>query len=187
MTETAINKASYEDLFRVPENMVGEIIAGELVVTPRPSRKHAYSASALGGEIVPPYQFGRGAGPGGWIILFEPEIMLGEHIIVPDLTGWRRDRFPDVEDTNWISVFPDWACEILSPGTVRVDRVKKMPIYSQHSISHLWIIDPTAKTLEVFKLKSGSWILLESFAENDRVRVEPFQEAEIDLGNLWLE
>lgn len=187
MLEPLKKQASYDDLYSIPENMIGEIIDGELVATPRPSRKHVYTSSVLGNELGPPYQFGRGGGPGGWIILDEPEIKLGEHLLVPDLAAWRKDRFPTDEETNWISVVPDWICEILSPGTIRLDRIRKMPVYAQHGVPYLWLIDPIAKTLEAFGLRSGKWVLLASFAENDTVQVEPFHQWEMDLGSLWLE
>ena len=180
-------QAVYDDLFSLPDNMVGEIIDGELIATPRPSRRHGVAASVLGSEILPPYQLGRGGGPGGWIIIDEPEISLGTHILVPDLAGWRRERFLVSEETNWISVSPDWVCEILSPKTVGLDKVRKMPIYAQHGIAHLWLVDPAAKTLDVFRLESNRWVLLATFIENDKVRAEPFQEIEIELENLWLE
>ena len=180
-------QAVYDDLFSLPDNMVGEIIDGELIATPRPSRRHGVAASVLGSEILPPYQLGRGGGPGGWIIIDEPEISLGAHILVPDLAGWRRERFLASEETNLISVSPDWVCEILSPKTVGLDKVRKMPIYAQHGIAHLWLVDPAAKTLDVFRLESNRWVLLATFIENDKVRAEPFDEIEIELGNLWLE
>jgi len=186
MAELAKKKATYEDLYAIPEHMVGEIIDGELVVTPRPSARHTHATSILGGEIVPPYRLGRG-GPGGWIILIETEIMLGEHLLVPDLAGWRKERFPGVPKDNWISISPDWICEILSPSTAPTDKVRKMPIYAQFEIPHLWLIDPLCKTLDVFRLEAGRWMLLAAFAENDKVRAEPFQEVEIELNNLWLE
>jgi len=186
MSETARKKATYDDLYQVPENMTGEIINGELIATPRPSRKHVYATSTLGNEIGPPYHLGRG-GPGGWIILIEPEISFVENILVPDLAGWKRERFPKFEDHNWISVTPDWVCEILSPNSVRTDRIKKMRIYAQHEIRHVWLVDPVQMMLEVFKLESGHWIIIGVFAEDDKVRTEPFQEIEIDLSNLWLE
>jgi hypothetical protein len=44
---------------------------GELVLTPRPSPEHSADASGLSDEIGPPYRFGRGGGPGGWVILDE--------------------------------------------------------------------------------------------------------------------
>ena len=186
MSEPARKPASYEDLFDIPENMTGEIINGELVVHPRPSRKHAYAASALGGELTPAYQFGRGGGPGGWIILEEPEIGLGEHTIVPDFGGWKRERFPVEEPHNWISVAPDWVCEIISPKTALLDRTVKKDIYAKHRVGHLWLIDPINMTLEVYRLGSDTWDSLGTFGGKDKVRTEPFSEIEIDLSNFWL-
>ena len=187
MAELARKQATYEDLFSIAENMTGEIIDGELIVTPRPSRKHVYTASALEIEVGSPYQFGRGGGPGGWIILLEPEIMLGENILVPDLAGWRRERFPGAEETNWISAPPDWVCEVLSPSTLRVDKVRKMPLYAQYGVQYFWLIDPLAKTLDIFSNKSGTWVVEGFFSNDDKVRAEPFKEVEIELSNLWLD
>jgi Uma2 family endonuclease len=186
MAEPAEKSATYDDLSTLPENMTGEIINGELVVAPRPARDHAYAASALGNEVGPAYQFGRGGGPGGWIILHEPEISLGENILVPDLAGWKRERFPTAEAHNWISAPPDWVCEVLSPSTVRRDKIKKMPTYGRHNVPYLWLVDPAARTLDVFRLESGKWVVAGCFADDDKVRVEPFQEVEIDLASLWL-
>jgi Uma2 family endonuclease len=185
MSELAKKKATYEDLCGIPENTIGEIVDGELIVTPRPSRKHARSAFVLGNKIGSPYDLGEG-GPGGWIFLIDPEIGLGEQIVVPDMAGWKRERFPFEEDHKWISAVPDWVCEILSPSTFRTDKVKKMPIYAHHGVGHIWLIEPVAMTMDAFALESGRWVLLASFAENDKVRAEPFQEIEISLEDLWL-
>ena len=186
MGEPAEKKATYDDLYDIPENMIGEIIDGELHVHPRPSPKHAKVSSDLGVIIGAPYRFGRD-GPGGWILLDEPEVRLGGHTMVPDIAGWRKERFPGLAETNWIEVVPDWILEVLSPSTVRLDKTKKMPIYSRHGVKHLWLINPMEKSLDVFALASGGWLLTDSFAENDKVRAEPFREAEIDLAELWLE
>jgi Uma2 family endonuclease len=186
MTEAAKKVATYEDLYSIPENMTGEIIDGELIVTPRPSRRHTFAGSALDKSIGPIYQFGRGGGPGGWIIIVEPEVGFAEHIFVPDLAGWKKERFPYTEETNWISVSPDWVCEVLSPGTFRVDRTKKLTIYAQHGVSHIWLVDPVAESVEVFKLESGRWFLFAVFSENEKMRTEPFDEIEIELADLWL-
>jgi Uma2 family endonuclease len=187
MAGPATKRVVYEDLFDIPENMTGEIINGELIVTPRPSRRHSITTSRLGGAIIPPYDFGRGGGPGGWVILDEPEISFGGNILVPDLAGWKKERFPIEEPHNWISVAPDWVCEILSPGTAQVDRVEKMPIYAQHQVSHAWLIDPILKTLEVFRFEPGRWVVLGVYSKSAKVRAEPFSEIELDLGILWLE
>lgn len=185
MSEPARKKATYEDLYAIPENMTGEIINGELIVTPRPSRKHIYAASALGGELVPFYQFGRGGGPGGWVILDEPEIQFGEHTLVPDFAGWKVERYPEEEPHNWISVSPDWVCEIISPNTETYDRDEKMSIYAEHRVPYVWLINPIIALLEAYKLLSEGWFRFAMFSGNKIVRVEPFQETEIDLGSLW--
>ncbi len=184
MSEPAKKKATYEDLYGIPENMIGEIIDGELTVLPRPSRKHIYASSALDGKLNPPYQFGSG-GPGGWIILVEPEIQLGEHTVVPDLAGWKKERFIWEEDQNPISVTPDWICEILSPSTCQLDRMKKMPIYAAHGVRYFWLLDPIAKILDTYRLESNGWLPVARFYENDKIRSEPFQEIEFDLGDLF--
>ena len=185
MSKPAKKKATYQDLYGVSSDMTGEIIDGELIVTPRPSRKHTYATSALGSAIIHSYQFGRNGGPGGWVIIIEPEIKLGEHIMVPDLAGWREERYLDEEPHNWISVPPDWTCEMLSPSTRRLDRMEKMPIYAQYGVHYLWLTDPEEKTLEVYRLKEGEWVVTKLFKDEVRVRAEPFTEIEIDLSDLW--
>jgi Uma2 family endonuclease len=116
-------------------------------------------------RLTQPFQFGEG-GPGGWIIILEVEIMPGQHLLVPDLSGWKREHFPGLPKENRISAPPDWVCEILSPGTARLDRVRKMPVYAQFRVPYLWLIDLTEKSLEVFKLESGKWVMLAGFADN---------------------
>jgi Uma2 family endonuclease len=182
----AKKRASYEDLYTIPENMIGEIIDGELIVTPRPSGEHSNAAFALSAEIGPAYRFGRG-GPGGWIILYEPEIKFGDNILVPDFAGWRKERFPGWPQENWFTMVPDWICEILSPSTARNDRINKMSIYARHEVQYLWLLDPRDRTLEIFRLKSGEWVKLAGFAENDKVKAEPFDEVQLELGNFWIE
>jgi len=176
--------AVYNDLYKIPDNMIGQIISGELIAMPRPSPRHARAASIMGVRISSPFDLGEG-GPGGWLILDEPEIQLGSHIFVPDIAGWKKERLPKLPETNWIAVTPDWICEVLSPGTARIDRKKKMPIYAQFGVPHLWLVDPLEKTLEIFRLDNGNWIVAEVYSEDDKVRAEPFQEIEINLNSLW--
>ena len=184
MSATARKFATYEDLFDLPEHLVGEIIHGQLITHPRPAPKHAVASSAIGDELVSPFQKGRG-GPGGWWILDEPELHLGPHILVPDLAGWRRERLPAIPDTAYFTLPPDWICEVLSPGTARVDRADKMPIYAAQGIAFLWLIDPAPRTLEVFVLREGRWSLEHVYKEEDEVRTAPFDAIAFPLADLW--
>jgi len=188
MSDPARKEATYEDLYDIPENMTGEIIDGELIVTPRPARRHVHTASALGTKITVPFQFGEGGGPGGWIIYHEPEIYFDvKNTIVPDLAGWRKERLTTLPGEHRFTVPPDWICEILSPKTARNDRITKMHTFARHGVPYVWLIDPALKTLEVFQLESGRWFLSDAFAGNEKVRAEPFAEIELDLTVLWLE
>ena len=185
MAQPAKKKATYDDLLSLPENVVGELIDGELFATPRPTYAHAVSTSVIGGLLLPPFQIGGGGGPGGWWILYEPEIHLGENVLVPDLAGWKKERMPSIPEGHWTSLPPDWVCEVLSPGTVRLDKMRKLPIYAEFGVAHLWLVDPRYKTLETFRLQEGRWLLLACVSEADKVRAEPFHEIEFDLRNLW--
>ena len=187
MAETAKKLATYDDLYNIPANMTGEIIDGELFVSPRPSVEHTRVASTLGYAIGPSYDFGEGGGPGGWIILDETEIKLEEDTFVPDIAGWKKERFLKPKSQNWVSVTPDWVCEVISPSSFRHDRITKMGLYAKHRIPYFWLIDPRDRLLQVFKLEAGGWLIIGNYAENEKVRAKPFQEIEIDLTNLWLE
>ena len=105
--------------------------------------------------------------------------------LVPDLAGWRRQRLPSVPDTPAVTLAPDWVCEILSPSSERLDRVRKLPAYARHGASHSWLINPSTRTLEVHRRAGGSWVLAGTQADDALVRAEPFDAVEIDLLRLW--
>jgi len=176
--------ATYADIVALPENVVGEIVDGELHVSPRPAPPHAVAASALGEELGPPFKRGQG-GPGGWIILDEPEIHLANDVVVPDLAGWRRHRMPERPTTPYATVAPDWVCEVLSPSTARLDRTQKLWIYGRERVPHVWFIDPIEQLLEVLRLDGETYRIVLSAGAEQRVRAEPFDAIELDLAVLW--
>jgi Putative restriction endonuclease len=176
--------ATYQDVIDAPETMVAELVRGALHLSPRPASPHARAASVLGGKIGGPFDWD-GDGPGGWWILDEPELHLGDDVLVPDLAGWRRARMPDFPDAPWFDLAPDWVCEVLSPGTRRLDLTDKRDIYGRSGVGHLWLVDPKARTLEAFARRDGAWVLLGARKEDDEVRLPPFDAVALPLGALW--
>ena len=176
--------ATYEDLMKVPDTMVAEIVGDELYANPRPALPHAHVSSSLGTLLGGPYFHGRG-GPGGWWILDEPELHFGRDVLVPDLAGWQRSRLPHLPDAAYCTLSPDWVCEIISPSTASLDRAKKLAVYAREKVAHAWLIDPPGRTLEVLRLEAGRWVLLATHAHADVVRAEPFAETDLELGLLW--
>jgi Uma2 family endonuclease len=176
--------ATYEDLVRLPENVVGELIDGELYASPRPAAPHAIASSGLGFALGPTFQWGKG-GPGGWWIIDEPELHLGRNVLVPDLAGWRRERMPDLPHNHIFSIVPDWICEVTSTSSGRLDRLKKMPLYARADVDYAWIVEPHQQTTEAYRRQDDSWFLLSTYGEDPLVRIEPFEAIEIDLSLLW--
>jgi Uma2 family endonuclease len=144
------------------------------------------AASALGEELGPPFKRARG-GPGGWIILDEPEVHLAENVLVPDLAGWRRERMPELPvDKAWFDLAPDWVCEVLSPSTAALDRGDKLKVYGEHRVRHVWFVDPEARTLEVLEiLDDARYRVLEVFSGDAAVRAVPFDAIALELTALW--
>lgn len=185
MADPARKRATYDDVLAAPEHLVAEVLDGELSLQPRPGKPHAAAATALGEELGPPFKRGRG-GPGGWIILHEPELHLGADIVVPDLGGWRRERMPKmIDDEPFFDVAPDWVCEVLSRSTAVLDRKKKLPVYARERVTHAWLVDPILRTLEVLRWSDGGWVITGTWSGSDRLRAEPFEAIELDLSILW--
>jgi Uma2 family endonuclease len=176
--------ATYDDLPEVPDIMVAEIVDGELHASPHPAPRHAHVRISLGAAIGAPFHLGRG-GPGGWWILNQPESHCGRNVLVPDVAGWRRTRMPRLPAEAYFSLAPDWVCEVLSPSTASLDRVKKLAIYAREGVGFAWILDPAARTLEVLRLEAGRWSILGTHAGNEVVRAEPFADIDLELALLW--
>lgn len=184
MSLPAGRRATYQDVLDAPAGMVAELIDGVLHTQPRPATLHAQAATVLGEELGRPFKRGRG-GPGGWILLDEPEVHLGEDVLVPDLGGWRRETLPELPDASYLAVAPDWVAEVLSPSTRRHDRARKLPVYAAHCVHHVWLIDPSAQTLEVLRLDGDTYRLLATHAGDAPVRAGPFEARPLHVGALW--
>jgi Uma2 family endonuclease len=171
-----------------PSTVVAEILCGALAMSPRPAVPHGRCAKRLGGRLYLPFDEGVG-GPGGWIFLDEPELHLGVRPdkMQPDLAGWRRSRVAALPRTPALTLCPDWVCEVLSPSTEATDRGVKLPLYAEHGVSFVWLIDPVARVLEASRLVAGSWRPLGRWSDDEVVRVAPFDALPLALTQLWPE
>jgi hypothetical protein len=170
--------ATYDDLIAAPSNLIAEIMDGRLYGTPRPPLRTSTVASSLNGVLHGERD--------RWWILRKVEIHLREDVLVPDLSGWRRDRLPNLPDAPWMSLAPDWACEVMaSPSDEHLDRVVKLPVYAREGVASVWLVKPLTRTLEVFQRDGSIWTLLAAHGGDATISVEPFGELEWDLGRLW--
>lgn len=173
--------ATYEDIEQLPVGWVGEIVDDSLYASPRPAYGHLRAAARLTSLLAHPFELSR-EGPGSWWFLVEPELHFAR-----DVAGWRSERLPEPPDPElpWISTAPDWLCEVLSPSTRSLDRVRKMPLYFREGVANMWIIDPVRQSLEVYRRGTTSWVRSQLFTGNVTVNAEPFEVLPLDLGLLW--
>ena len=182
-----LDPAVAEGFRSAPTHVIAEVLGGTLSLMPRPRLSHARAAGELHGELRGPFDRGRG-GPGGWLIIEEPELHLGPRpdIAVPDVAGWRRERLPEGFVREAVaSLAPDWVCEVLSPSTEVLDRGTKMAIYRREEVRHVWLVSPSLQTLEVYRRHDLGWLLLGTFQGKAEVRAEPFDAVAIELAALW--
>lgn len=184
MAEVISRRATYADIEAAPEGVIAEIIEGELVTQPRPAPRHNSAATGLIGQLFGPFQRGRG-GPGGWFFLFENEVKFGDDLLVPDVAAWRSERLTGLPETNWMTVRPDFVCEVVSRSTENRDRNAKRRIYAQAGVPHYWLVDPRWQTLEAFELANGEWRALGNWRSDDEVRAAPFDSLTFSLADLW--
>ena len=184
MSRAGRKRATYRDVLDAPPHMVAEVVAGTLHTQPRPAKRHAWARSGLGMKLGPPFNFGDG-GPGGWLIIDQPELHLGEDIVVPDIAGWRRGTMSEDMEGAHFTQAPDWVCEVLSPSTRRLDQGEKRAVYAREQVSHLWFLDPDARTLEDFELRGGFLVLLATLVDDAQVSLPPFDAISFPLDALW--
>ncbi|NOY89843.1 MAG: Uma2 family endonuclease [Deltaproteobacteria bacterium] len=184
MSAAAEKFASYDDVLAAPRHRVAELVRGQLITSPRPAPRHAQAGSGLGAKLFTRFDEGDG-GPGGWRILFEPELHLGSNVLVPDIGGWREERMPRLPSTPYFELAPDFCCEVLSPSTANFDRVTKMPLYAAHGVAHVWLVDPLVKTLEVYALKGEAYLLHATYGNDASIHAPPFDAVPIELARLW--
>jgi Uma2 family endonuclease len=184
MGAPSLKKATYADVLAAPPHVVAELIEGVLETHPRPVPKHAIAAIELGSALSGPFRKGRG-GPGGWLFMSEPELHFGADVVVPDIAAWRRERMPAAPDEPFITLPPDWLCEILSPSTEMLDRNVKRRIYAQAGVAYLWLLDPRTRSLEAFQLVADKWLLLGVAEADEPVSFAPFDAISFPLSDLF--
>ncbi len=191
---TPVSQPSFEELYKalqeLPDDQRGEILAGELVVSPRPVNRHVVTGGQIYSEMLNRFFFGGGDDrPGGWIILHEPELHLSvngqTNVVAPDVAGWRNETMAEVPDASYLTIVSDWVCEVLSPPTAHRDRKVKARMYHDAGVRWLWLVDPAARSVSAFRREGAFWAWLGEWDEADIARIEPFEAVELQLSRWW--
>lgn len=181
---------SFEELYRrieaLPQGVTGEILEpGILRTMSRPGRPHRRAAQNCHVALA---AVDRNVGGSGWWIEQEAEIrFLGDRLAVPDLSGWRVERVPELPNENPLTILPDWCCEVLSPSTARDDRLLKLPLYARAGVPWIWLVAPDLRTLEIYRPSDGGLPMLVQSASGDAQDVLPPFEHPVSLAGWWMD
>jgi Uma2 family endonuclease len=178
--------ATVADWLAAPEEDRLELIDGELIPKAAPSSDHGSAQLGLGASVRTPFHRRPGgpAGPGGWWIMSEVDILLDGRGYRPDLAGWRRERAPSMPRARPVELRPDWLCEIVSESNRTVDTVKKVARYHQAGVPHYWIVDQLDRTLTVHRHTTDGYLIALRAEAHERVRAEPFDAIELHVAVL---
>jgi len=168
-----------------PEEHRLETIAGVAEEKAAPSSGHSLAQNQLGGLIG--QSFGRQGGgrPGGWWILTEADLELGElDLVRPDLAGWRRERLAALPPGRPLRVVPDWVCELVSPSNARRDRVEKVRLYHRAGVGHYWLLSPEEASLTVLRHEPDGYKVALVATGAERIRAAPFDGLEFSVAEL---
>lgn len=81
---------------------------------------------------------------------------------------------------------PSLIIEILSPSTVRIDRLLKFNIYEKVGVKEYWIVEPDTKLVNVFVLEDNKrYGRIELYTETDKVTVSIFPDLVVDLSKVF--
>jgi Uma2 family endonuclease len=181
--------ASFPDLLAIPEDQrMHEILDGEVVRKAMGSGQHGISQIRAGRLLAPFDRKPNGpATPGGWWFATEVEVELARHQIVrPDVVGWRRATMPERPQGYPVRVRPDWVCEVMTDSDARRrDGLQKRRIYADHGVPHYWLVDTEREILTVLRLEERGYVEVLAAGRSERVRAEPFELLDLQVGVLF--
>jgi Uma2 family endonuclease len=158
-----------------------EILDGELAVTPAPVPRHqavSRNLQRILDRYITEHRLGQ---------LFNApiDVILSDTTIVqPDLLVLGTDRGHFITERA-VEGPPTLMVEILSPSSVRQDRITKAALYARFGVPHYWLLDPSARTLEMHELTGDAYRLIAAGRDSDRMRCGLFPGLEIDLAAVW--
>jgi len=158
-----------------------EVLDGELYMTPSPTYLQQHIVTYLASMLLEHVS----ARKLGEVLTAPMDVLLSEsNIVQPDVLFIRTNRVP-ARDAKNITVAPDLIVEVLSPSSVEQDRETKKAVYARHGVPHYWIIDPQARTLEMYSLAVAQYELAAELRGDATATSPLFPGLTIPLARLW--
>lgn len=149
--QAAAQRLTAEQYFQLPESLhITNLLAGEMIVSPAPDLTHQETLFNFAFHL-------RSLQPGGKFWLAPTDVYLNATTVVqPDLFWLAPDSACQSPDGKRLYGPPDLVIEFLSPGTAKHDGRKKLDLYEASGVREYWIVDPHARTVQVYTLAAGA-------------------------------
>lgn len=185
---TAISRRglTVDDYMAMEKDQRHELIRGQLVMTPSPALGHQHANNQLGRSItnyVAEHDLGLCVQAPADVVLFE------DTVLQPDFLFVAKDRLAELYDGHSLTGPPDLVVEVLSPGTIKRDRIEKMDLYGEAGVPWLLLVEPDERFVEVFRLEedSGKYRRDDRASDDESLTFDLFPDLEIDLSEVWFE
>lgn len=172
---------TYDDYLKIPDDERYELIEGELLMTPSPVPYHQWISKNIEFELE---KFVREKNLGKVFDAPCDVYLDEENVIQPDILFISKERLNIITDKN-IRGAPDLVIEILSEATAYRDLVKKKRLYAKQGVKEYWIVDPGEKTVEIYSLKEGVFVITQSYTEKDVLKSPMLLGLEINLTKVF--
>lgn len=185
MIDPAQRHATYDDILDLPENLVGEILGGQLNTHPRPAPRRARAYSALGYSLGARSTAESPAPAAGGSSTSRRSIWAATSSSPTSPAGVASAcrRCPIRPGSTSLPIGSARSSRRPQPAPIAPSR---LPIYAREGVPHLWLVDPDSRTLEVYRLQDdGHWLLLATLKDDDPVSQPPFDAITFPLATLW--
>ena len=170
---------TYEDYCRLPEDgWIYEVIEGELLMSPAPRTKHQLCK----GNLYAAFWNYTTEHEVGTVFDAPYDVLLPglTSPIQPDVMFVLKENLHIVKDEN-IQGVPDLVVEVLSPWNWVADRRRKFQVYAKAGVREYWIIDPEARTIELYWLEKGAYALVGKYAVGEIVHSKILHGFEVEV------
>ncbi len=169
-----------DDLASLPDDGKRyEVIGGELIMSPSPSRRHQLASSYLLRSI----QTHLDTTDKGVVLAAPFDVHLGRNDVVqPDIVVVLTENSERLKEFGIVGP-PDLIIEILSPSTARVDRIRKTATYATFGVPEYWLVDPEHHSILAQRLVEGLYLPIES--RDGSIRSEVVAGLTIDPADVF--
>jgi Uma2 family endonuclease len=182
LSTTRMTAAEFLALPEDPNKVRYELVHGEVIVSPSPDLGHGFVVTRLL-SLIDRYVQDHDL---GFVFTDIDTRFTDEDVRRPDIFYFAKARVHLLQGRRYPDDPPDLCVEVLSPSNSRFDRVDKFDLYQSTAVNHYWIVDPMARTIEAYRLDAtGAYVSAGRGRDADVVRLPPFPDLEIRLGNVW--